>query len=551
VTAEPGQQPALRAHFHPSADRRSVLDRAHRGDIEGALGSVKSHDTGPRLSRARRLSTLLAIMGPGLIVMAADNDAGTFSVYAQAGQDYGLRLLWPFLLLGPVLFVNQEMVARLGAVTGAGHARLIFERFGRRWGAFALGDLLALNVLTIVTEFIGINLALSYFGVSRYLSVPIAGLGLIAMTGSGQFRRWERMMYVLVSANALVIPLVLLSHPHPGALAQSLVPGIPRRVEATGVLFVIALVGTTVSPWQLFFQQSNVVDKRITARWLEYERVDTLLGILLFLAAGVAVIATCAFAFDGTAFHGAFANAGTVARLLQQRLGSPAGALFAFALFNASILGAGVVTLTTSYALGDVLGTKTSLHRNWRDARTFHASFVAVTGLAIAVALIPNAPLGLITTAVQALAGVLLPSATVFLLLLCNDRAILGPRTNPRWLNALATLIIGVLLVLSALLTMATLTPSLDVTKTAIVLAVGLGVALALLAASTLGSARSHEPRTETPWERATWTMPPIETLPAPLLTGWRRLGLIILRVYLSIAVLLLIAKTIELTTGH
>src|SRR5579862_9872429 len=125
--------------FSRPADRRSVLDRAHRGDIEGALGIVRSFDTGPRLSRRSRLATLLAIMGPGLVVMVADNDAGGVSVYAQAGQDYGLRLLWPLLLLAPVLFVNQEMVARLGTVTGAGHARLIFERFGRRWGVFALG----------------------------------------------------------------------------------------------------------------------------------------------------------------------------------------------------------------------------------------------------------------------------------------------------------------------------------------------------------------------------------------------------------------------------
>src|ERR1700691_902282 len=237
MSAGPATPRVVNASFSPSADRRSVLDRAPRGDIEGALGSVKAFDPGPRLSVGRRLGTLLAIMGPGLIVMAADNDAGTFSVYAQAGQDYGLRLLWPFLLLGPVLIVNQEMVARLGAVTGAGHARLIFERFGRRWGAFALGDLLALNVLTFVTEFIGITLALDYFGISRYLALPLAGLGLVAMTAGGRFRRWERMMYALVAANLVVVPLVLLSHPHAGAIAHALVPRTPSRFSADDVLF--------------------------------------------------------------------------------------------------------------------------------------------------------------------------------------------------------------------------------------------------------------------------------------------------------------------------
>ncbi len=255
MTAGPGAPSVLAMPFSPSADRRSVLDRAHRGDIEGALGSVRSYDTGPRLTLGRRFVTLLAVMGPGLIVMAADNDAGTLSVYAQAGQDYGLKLIWPFLLLAPVLFDNQEMVARLGAVTGAGHARLIFERFGRHWGAFALGDLIALNLLTIVTEFIGINLALSYFGISRYFSVPVAGLALVATNASGGFRRWERVMFGLVAANLLVIPLVVLSHPHPVAVAQAFIPGIPGRIAPIGVLFVVALVGTTVSPWQLFFQQ--------------------------------------------------------------------------------------------------------------------------------------------------------------------------------------------------------------------------------------------------------------------------------------------------------
>src|SRR5579863_556934 len=182
------------------------------GDIRGALGTMRQSDVGPRTGWAHRLRTLLAILGPGLIVMVGDNDAGAFSTYAQAGQNYGTTLLWTLALLIPVLYVNQEMVLRLGAVTGVGHARLIFERFGRRWGGFALGDLLALNLLTIATEFIGVRLALSYFGLSRYVSVPLVGLVLIGMTATGSFRRWERMMGVLVVANLLVIPLLLLSH---------------------------------------------------------------------------------------------------------------------------------------------------------------------------------------------------------------------------------------------------------------------------------------------------------------------------------------------------
>ena len=190
-----------------------VLDEAHIGDIRGALGTIRMHDTGERHGWRSRGMALLAIMGPGLIVMVGDNDAGGVSTYAQAGQNYGTSLLWVLLLLMPVLIVNQEMVIRLGAVTGVGHARLIFERFGRFWGAFSVGDLFMLNFLTIVTEFIGVSLALGYFGVSRYLAVPIAAVALIAITSTGSFRSWERFMYVFVVANFLVIPLLVLAHP--------------------------------------------------------------------------------------------------------------------------------------------------------------------------------------------------------------------------------------------------------------------------------------------------------------------------------------------------
>src|ERR1700690_1201957 len=201
----------------PESDHgTAVLDSAHVGDIHGAFGTIRQHDTSARRTWGARLLTLLAIMGPGLIVMVGDNDAGGVSTYSQAGQDFGLPLLWTLPLLIPVLVVNQEMVVRLGAVTGVGHARLIFERFGRFWGAFSVGDLFILNFLTIVTEFIGVSLALGYFGISAYISVPLAAVGLVAITASGSFRRWERFMFVFVIVNLLVIPLAVFSRPHVG-----------------------------------------------------------------------------------------------------------------------------------------------------------------------------------------------------------------------------------------------------------------------------------------------------------------------------------------------
>ena len=545
--------PATAAPFSPPADRRFALDRAHLGDIVGALGTVRAVDTGPRRSLRRRALTLLAIMGPGLVVMAADADAGSLAVFSQAGQNYGLSLLWVVVALAPVLFVHQEMVVRLGAVTGVGHARLIFERFGRLWGSFAVGDLLVLNLLTVVTELIGVSLALGYFGVSRYIAVPLAAGVLVLITAGGSFRRWERVMYVLVAANLLVVPLALLSAHHPSSIvAHGVVPGIEGGWNSTAALFVVALVGTIVAPWQLFFQQSNVVDKRISARWLNYERIDTLIGVALFTLCAAAVIVVFAIAFASGPLHGGFTDAGAAADELGSRLGFSAGAVFALALLNASVLGAGAVTLASSYAIGDTLGLKHSLHRSWRDARLFHLSFAVFVGVAAGIVLIPATPLGIVTTGVQALAGVLLPSASVFLLLLCNDRELLGPRTNPPWLNALAGLIVGVLVVLSGTITITTVFPAADATP----VAAGLGgvlaaVLLGLGVAARVSPRRAAAPDCETPWEARTWTMPSLESLDRPALSPGRTVGLVVLRVYLTVAAAMVVVRAVELALGR
>jgi NRAMP (natural resistance-associated macrophage protein)-like metal ion transporter len=285
--------------FTPSADRRNALDRAHIGDIEGALGTVHAFDTGPRLSTRRKLGTLLAVLGPGLVVMVADNDAGTISVFAQAGQNHGMGLLWVLAALCPALYVTQEMVARLGVVTGSGLARLTLERFGKLWCAFSLADLLILNVATLVTEFIGVALAFSYFGVAKSISVPAAGALLVAVTTSGSFRRWERAMYLMIAADLALIPLALLSHARPGRVAAGLIPALGGGSATSTLLLLIALVGTTIAPEQLFFQQSNVVDKRITSRWLGYERADTALGAALFAAGAGAVLVISATVLSG------------------------------------------------------------------------------------------------------------------------------------------------------------------------------------------------------------------------------------------------------------
>src|SRR5579871_5664238 len=295
----------------PPTRARAVLDSAHVGDIQGAFGTIREHDTGARRSWRARTLALLAIIGPGLIVMVGDNDAGGVATYSQAGQNYGTSLLWVLLLLVPVLIVNQEMVVRLGAVTGVGHARLIKERFGRFWGWFSVIDLFILNFLTVVTEFIGVSLALGYFGVSKYIAVPIAAAALIGITATGSFRNWERSMFVFVFANLLVIPLFFMSHPKAGPILHDFfVPGIARGANSTSVLLIIAIVGTTVAPWQLFFQQSNIIEKRITPRWINYERLDTWIGAVVVVVGAAALVAVSAFAFHHTRFFGHFTDAG-------------------------------------------------------------------------------------------------------------------------------------------------------------------------------------------------------------------------------------------------
>ena len=173
----------------------------------------------------------MVITGPGLIVMVGDNDAGGVATYAQAGQNYGMGLLWTLALLIPVLYVNQEMVLRLGAVTRVGHARLIFERFGKFWGAFSVGDLLILNALTIVTEFIGVALALGFLGCPKVIAIPAAAVLLFAVVAGGSFRRWEGLMFLLIAVNVLIIPMVLLVHPSAERDRRRTDPAVPGRAE--------------------------------------------------------------------------------------------------------------------------------------------------------------------------------------------------------------------------------------------------------------------------------------------------------------------------------
>jgi Mn2+/Fe2+ NRAMP family transporter len=519
---------------------------ARAGDIRGALGTIRRGDIAPRKGWAARLRTLLAIVGPGLIVMVGDNDAGAFSTYTQAGQDFGTTLLWTLLLLVPVLYVNQEMVLRLGAVTGVGHARLILERFGRFWGAFSIIDLFLLNALTIVTEFIGISLALGYLGLPKEIGVIAAAAVVIAAAGTGDFRSFERFSLLLVVGSLMLVPVLIWAHPPITQIAHDLaVPTLPDAKLSDVMLLIVAIVGTTVAPWQLFFQQSYVIDKRITPRFIRYAHLDLWIGIAFVVVGAIALVACAAAAFAGHPEFGRFQDAGAVAAGIGRYIGPLAGDFFAIALIDACVIGAMAVSLATAYAIGDVLSLSHSLNHKPKDAKAFYAVYGGLVALAAVLVLMPGTPLGLLTNAVQALAGVLLPSATVFLLLLCNDRAVLGPWVNGAWQNLFTGAVVAALVMLSIILTAAVLFPRLN--GTAILAILGIGTALAVPAA--ILARRTAQPVDRT--KRHLWHMPKLEALPPVSMTPLTRAFMIGLRLYIAVVGTLVLARIVLLAAGH
>ena len=346
------------------------------------------------------------------------------------------------------------------------------------------------------------------------------------------------------------MPVLLWAHPPIGQIAHDLVvPSLPGGELGDIMLLIIAIVGTTVAPWQLFFQQSYVIDKRITPRFMGYERADLWLGIALVIIGAVAMMGCAAATFAGHAEFGNFADAGAVAAGLGKYVGPVAGTCFALALIDASIIGAMAVSLSTAYAIGDVLSVRHSLHRKPRDAKAFYAVYGGLVALAAALVLTPGTPLGLLTNAVQTLAGVLLPSATVFLLLLCNDRAVLGPWVNGTGLNLFTGAVIAVLVMLSIILTAAMLYPAMSEGTILAILGGGTALAFALAATTRLrrrGAVAEPIDRTG----RSVWRMKPLGQLAPARLTPLTRIWMVVLRFYLIVAGGLVLVRIIQLATA-
>jgi len=413
-----------------------------------------------RRNWARRIWLFLVVMGPGLIVMEADNDAGALSTYTQAGAQYGLQLLWVLLVLLPITYLCQEMVVRLGIVTGQGHAAMIYKRFGKWWGRFSLFDLLLVNFFTLVTEFAAIHLVTNRLGISANIAIPVSALMLLAMVLTASYRRWEWITVALCLFDLAWIVASFVFHPAVGEVVRhTLVPVVPTGgITGELVFLVIAIVGTTIAPWQLFFQQSCVADKRLRKSDLSYARLDTLIGaVLTVTVAGCMMVAGYTLARHGIAYE----DPAQMAVGLGTIFGSFAKDAMLLLCVNAAVLGTTAISLSSAWAYGEVRGWPSSLQMTFLKAPGFYSVYVLCILGAAALVLIPGAPLQLIILGVQVLAGIILPSAIIFLQLLLNDKEVLGEKfVNKPWNNYVNWTIVILLFGLSLLLAVQVIFPN-------------------------------------------------------------------------------------------
>ncbi len=424
-----------------------------------------------RFNRFRHwLFTLLALLGPGIITMVADNDAGGISTYAVTGSKYGFSLLWVFFILLPMAYYVQEMTVRLGAVTKRGNAEAIFDGFGKFWGWFSIFDLALVNWLTLVTEYIGMTAALCIFGVPPWLTViGVTGV-LMGVVVSGRYWTFEKITLLFCIFNLVYIPAALWAMDTPTAPPWSEVLKGFYNPHFTGgftpgLLFIImANIGTTITPWQIFFQQSSVVDKGMDVHDIKFGKIDTFFGSFLTCAVAVFIIIATGAAFyyhrPPIVVEDARQTADALVPLLAGH-GELARRLFAIGLFDAGFLGALCISLSTSWAVGEVFGWAHTLNKSVREAPWFYAVYFMTLITAGLVVLIPGAPLILITMFVQVVAVTLLPCALVFLLLLLNDKPLMGEYVNTRWQNLANGGIVVFVIMMSTLFGLSVLFPNL------------------------------------------------------------------------------------------
>jgi Mn2+/Fe2+ NRAMP family transporter len=391
----------------------------------------------------------LAVLGPGIIAASAGNDSGGISTYSAAGARFGYQMLWMIFVMTFSLVIVQEMAARMGAVTGKGFAALIRERFGVRLALFAMVCLLASNAATSVAEFAGIAASLGLFGVSKYIAVPLMAVVVWTLVTRGNFSVVEKILLVLSAVFLSYIVAGFMARPDWGVVLRATV--IPQFTWTPAfVSLVIATIGTTIAPWMQFFVQSNMVDKGATVADLKWQRVDVMGG-----AVSANVVAWFIIMTTGTVLYpqGIQAtDAAQAAQALAPLAGSFATVLFAIGLFGASTLAAAVLPLTAAYAICEAFGWEAGVNRSWSEAPAFNGIFTFVIFFGAAVILIPNVNLVGIMIFSQVINGVLLPFLLIFMMVLVNDKRLMGTHTNGMIYNAVAWITIGLVLALTVLL---------------------------------------------------------------------------------------------------
>jgi len=396
---------------------------------------------------------LWLLIGPGILVMLGENDGPSMITYAQTGATYGIGFFLPFIVATfGMAYVIQEMTVRLGAATKRGHAELIYTRFGRFWGFFAMADLVFGNLLTLVTEFIAVRAGLGFFGVPPALAVLGAFLVVVAVVATRRYWTWERITMAFAVFNLIFIPVACMAHPVSSQVIHAFFTWapIPGGVNKTFILLCMAAIGATVTPWMLFFQQSAVVDKGLTTADIRHGRIDTAIGAVVAAVAAIATVLAVTPLYnqhvDASNFQGA-----EFAQALVPCLGKLGATLFAIGIFEAGLVAAITISSSSAYAFGEVMGRPHSLNNSLREGWPFYAVLTAAAGIAAALVLIPNAPLVYIVLIVNVIATLAMPPAIVFLLLLVNDRQIMGEHANSRLANVFG-IGVTVLLVLAGLI---------------------------------------------------------------------------------------------------
>ncbi len=393
----------------------------------------------------KRWRLLWLLVGPGILAMLGENDGPSMIAYASDGAQYGLGFFVPFIpVLFAMAFVCQEMCMRVGAVTHRGYGELVLQRYGKVWGWFGAADLSLTNLVTLVAEFIAIRVGLAYFGLGSGVAVAL-GLALVMFTLSGgRYWRWERIVLGLALFNGLFLVAAILAKPHFGAVLGSFdFSPFPRGSFNTLLLLLASTIGATVTPWMIFFQQSASADKGMTPRDVKHGRYDTAVGAVLAAVFGIgALVAGAAlFAHGGSGVQG-FAGAG-FPEALRQAAGSAVGTVFALGLIEAGAVAILTISASTAYAAGECVGVSHSFNVSPRNAGVFYTANIGVALIAAAVILIPGAPLLSIALNANVLATVLLPVSLVLMLMLANDKGLMGPWANKRSTNAIGIAVIA------------------------------------------------------------------------------------------------------------